>query len=128
MRRVCWLTVFAGLLVAGGQVVRSNEGRPRNKTGTRSLPDVVATVLEETRRSGSLAYGWTCVESGDFSDPFRASVPLGEGGGVQRLHTAFANEPSLRVTEYPSGLIRVVGGTLKSDLLALKIERIVFRN
>jgi hypothetical protein len=75
-----------------------------------------------------LAYGWRCVASGDFTDQFSASVPRGDGTAVQRLRTAFADKPSLTVTEDSTGLDRVVGGTFKTDLLDLKIKRLVFHN
>jgi hypothetical protein len=120
VRRVLWSIVFVSVLFARVQAGEADK--------TRSLPDVVAIILHDTGRSGSLSYGWKCVGSEDFSDPFRASIPPSEGTAVQRLHAAFANKPSLRVTEDSSGLVRVVGGTFKTDLLDLKIKRIVFHN
>ncbi len=126
---VHWLTVIAGLLFIGCQCAATDKGASQGKASTRAvpLPDVVEDVLGDTGRSGSLVYGWRCIASGNFRDPIRASPP-DEGTPIQRLRIAFAGKPDLRVTEDPTGLVRVVGGTFKTDVLDLQIKRLVFHN
>jgi hypothetical protein len=128
MRRVLWMIVFLSAIFATAQVTESDNRASQKNTAKRPLPDVVASILEDAGRSGSLAYSWKCVASRNFHDPVRAPIPPEEGTVIQRLRTAFANIPWLRVTVDPSGFVRVVGGPFKTDLLDLKIKRIVFHS
>jgi hypothetical protein len=74
VRRVLWLIVFVSVLFA-----RVQAGRP---TRPALSPMLWRFVLHDTGRSGSLSYGWKCVASEDFSDPFTASIPPSEGTAI----------------------------------------------
>lgn len=126
MHRVFWSIVVAGIVSLSVHAIGPGGSSPQESATRRTPSDVVAIVLHDTGRSGSLAYGWKCVRHGDFSDPFRVIIPLQEGSAVQRLRTAFAKNPSFKIGEDTNGLVRVFGEGAKPDLLGLRIKRIVF--
>ena len=130
MNRLLQLVVVIHLIFvpfqAFCQIAEPDKPAVREVGTKKRLFDIVSGVLQETGRSGSLVLGWRCERSGDFSPPFRLGmVPKGKSP-VQRLRAVFPQSSSLNATEDSTGLVRVSGGTLKDDLLQVRIKKIVF--
>lgn len=87
---------------------------------------VVIRVLETSGQSGSLVYRGDCAPSGGITDSFKVATPKNYVSAINGLHDAFADESALTAKEDGSGLIRVVGGHVQTDLLDLRIHQVVF--
>lgn len=91
------------------------------------LADVVLSILEDSGRPGSLEYQGVCTASGDIADHFRIGIPQNDLSPLQALQRAFVGDPEVTATKDASGLIRVVAGAVPTDLLNLRIPKIIFR-
>lgn len=88
---------------------------------------LIGSVLKEAQVSGSLEY-WGHCGSGMWRPDFPKIRPLSESSGspLEVLQRAFANDPKMRVTQEPGGMIRMAETDVPSDLLDVKISHVSF--
>jgi hypothetical protein len=91
------------------------------------LFETVYYTLEHRNQTGSIVYQGTCTDWGGMAEPFVIGTPGGQPSAVDALHEAFAKDRSLVVRE-ESGFIRVIGGSVKRDLLDQRIAQITVKN
>ena len=121
--------LFLELLIFATGCTRSKPLPEEQKEVTASnLVDRVVGILQNSGRSGSLAYEGTCTPRGDITDSLRVGTPQAGIPVVEALHQALASEPSLTVKEDASGSIRIVGANVNTELLGLRIPEIRFRS
>jgi hypothetical protein len=86
----------------------------------------VVTVLQYSGSSGSLAYRGECMPSGGIIDSFKIAPPKGRSSAAQMLRDAFGSDPRLKVSEDTTGIVRVLGGKVQTDLLDIRIPEVAF--
>jgi hypothetical protein len=122
MTNVLWEILIAALCCISPTPPQRNE----EVQTSSSFITVVTKVLETRGRSASVEYRGVCAASGGITDSFNVATPSRNVSAIQALHDAFANEPRLKATEEASGLIRVVGGEVQTDLLDITIREFIF--
>jgi len=128
IRWLCLLAALGLAVGASGPVSHRRGVRGKSMMQKPKLVDVVLTVLEDSGRPGSLEYQGACTGSGDITENFGIAAPLqSDLHPVQALQRAFVGDPELTASQDASGLIRVVGGDVPTDLLNLRIHEVVFQ-
>lgn len=124
MKNVFWLSVAVSGILA---CMSATWYQDNDRRQTDDLVSSVRKVLETNGRSGSIMYRGTCTPSGGITESFKISEFVETRSSVQALRDAFANEPTLKVREDASGMVRVTGGNVQEDLLGLRLRQVVFR-
>jgi len=128
--RTGFLIIIISSLFGCTTAPRHEETGPPSETKREVVPSplvaLVAKVLEESGQSGSLVYRGTCTSSGGMQDSYRLATPPHDTSALQSLQVAFANEPTLKLKQ-ESNLIRIFGGDIRSELLDLRIDQVVFQ-
>lgn len=127
IRLLCLLAALSLVASAASPVPRRHEMRGKGTMRQPKLADVVLGILEDSGRPGSLEYQGVCTASGDIADHFRIGIPQNDLSPLQALQRAFVGDPEVTATKDASGLIRVVAGAVPTDLLNLRIPKIIFR-
>lgn len=127
IRLLCLLAALSLVMGAAHPVPRRHGMRDESTAYQPKLVDVVLGILEHSGQPGSLEYQGVCTPSGDIMEHFRVAAPQHDLPPVQALRRTFVGEPKLTASKDASGLIRVVGGVVPTDLLNLKIHEVVFQ-
>lgn len=124
MTKTLWLIAAVGLALGCTRVPPPQE--EHHKVIASDLLTRVANVLADHHQSGSLVYRGECTDDGGITDSFRVGAQERRVSAIQALRDAFANEARLTAAADASGRIRVLGGDVQTDLLELRIPKIVF--
>jgi len=116
------LLVAVMLLVCRAGCQRTDRTRISSEDG---LP-LVMTALSSAHASGSLEYRGRCDTRFDF--PHLRPVDKVAGDAVAALREIFADDPDMRVTRDADGIIRMAEAGVPDDLLAVRIQRIAFKD
>jgi hypothetical protein len=110
------IVVFAGCRHTERGGVSEDIGRP-----------LVMGALRTARTSGSLAYWGLCkgVPLPDF--PKVRAPQRVTNSPLETLREIFADDPKMRVTQEPNGMIRMVETDVPQDILNVKISHISFK-
>lgn len=120
MRPVSTIILIA-ILLAGCQ------GQERGGVSPKLAMPLVVGVLSKGQVSGSLEYWGRCDLNQIPDFPKLHALEKSRGSAVQDLQEMFADDPEMRVTQEPDGMIRMVETDVPRDLLDLRISHISFR-
>ncbi len=91
----------------------------------RSIRD----VLQNAHVSGSLEYSASCdSHTGRFPIVPYVHAPSRSGSPVDDLRSMFGGDSKMRVTQEPSGMVRMVETDVPTDILEVKIQHISFHS
>jgi hypothetical protein len=120
VRLVSTITLIA-ILLAGCQ------GQDRGGASPKLAMPLVVGVLSKGQVSGSLEYCGRCDLNQIPDFPKLHAPEKSRGSAVQDLQEMFADDPEMRVTQEPDGMIRMVEADVPRDLLDLRISHISFK-
>lgn len=140
--------LFTGLEYHDGRVVSRNKGdsmRPCRATFIMAFvlmapclaqqviwkfddsPLRLRDVLIDARISGSLAYSASCkFQVGRFPVPPHIGTPKRSGSLTEVLQSMFGENSTIRVTQDPKGLVRMVDANVPTDILDVRIHHVTF--
>jgi len=101
-----------------------NGNTPEVQVVHSELVTTVLKVLGQSHRSGSLVFRGQCTNAGGMSDSFKVASPGQNVNPIQSLHAAFLNDSTLALKEDSSGMIRVVGGAIRPELLNITVHNL----
>jgi hypothetical protein len=88
---------------------------------------LIRDVLQDAHVSGSLEYSAGCdFHTGRFPIVPHVHTPSSSGSPVDDVRSMFGGNPKMRVTQEPSGIVRMAETDVPLDILEVKIHHISF--
>ncbi len=114
--------IFAsGLVLVTGCVAQQIANKFDNS------PRLILNELNDTHVSGSLVYSATCnSHQGRIPIVPHVRLPSRSGSPVEVLQSMFAGDSKMKVSQEPSGMVRIAETDVPSDILEVKIHHISF--